>query len=73
MLISVGGFKSSVYPSLICLCVSPKTNWVVKLSKHLLVLPSVQSACHCLSWRLVCQGREVMTPQLQTFQPKTGV
>ena len=33
-----------------------------KTLSHLLVLPSVQSAWHCLFWRLVCQCREVMTP-----------
>ena len=34
----------------------------LRTSQHLLVLPSVQSAAHCLFWRPVCQCREVMTP-----------
>ena len=36
---------------------------VVKPSQHLFVLPSVQSAWHCLFWRLICQCREVKTSQ----------
>ena len=54
-------------------CVSPKNKQMahnqvynrligLRPSQHMLLLPSVQSAWHCLFWRLVCQCREVMTP-----------
>ena len=39
----------------------------------LLVLPGVQSPWHCLSWRLVCQSKEVIIPWLPALQPKPAV
>ena len=47
-----------------------KDQFIIKLSQHLLVLPSVQSARHCLSWRPVWLGKEIMTI---AFSINTGV
>ena len=60
-------FNHTFFTTSLSTSVSPQVIGL-KSSQHSLVFPSMQSAWHCLFWRLVCQCREIITSNTGRIQ-----